>query len=85
MNRTQFWLMDAQFPKIEPYLPSNTRGKTRVEDRRVLRERLLETVLRLRPTAAILITRCSARRRPTRKTRDVPLISSETRATSPRQ
>jgi transposase len=36
MNRTQFWLTDAQFSKIEPYLPSDTRGKARVDDRRVI-------------------------------------------------
>jgi transposase len=36
MNRDQFWLTDAQFSKIEPYLPTDTRGKARVNDRRVI-------------------------------------------------
>ncbi|MDB5651680.1 MAG: hypothetical protein JWL62_3200, partial [Hyphomicrobiales bacterium] len=27
MNRDQFWLTDTQFSKIEPHLPTNTRGK----------------------------------------------------------
>ncbi len=36
MNRDQFWLTDAQFSKIAPYLPTNTRGKERVDDRRVI-------------------------------------------------
>src|SRR5271156_3370949 len=36
MNRDQFWLTDAQFSKIEPYLPTDTRGKARVDDRRVI-------------------------------------------------
>lgn len=31
----QFWLMDEQFPKIAPRLPTDTRGKERVYDRRV--------------------------------------------------
>src|SRR5271154_503909 len=34
MNRDQFWLTAAQFSKIEPYLPTDTRGKARVDDRR---------------------------------------------------
>ena len=36
MNRDQFWLTDAQFAKIEPHLPTDTRGKARVDDRRVI-------------------------------------------------
>ena len=36
MNRDQFWLTDAQFSKIEPHLPRDTRGKARVDDRRVI-------------------------------------------------
>ena len=36
MNREQFWLTDAQFSKIEPHLPRDTRGKARVDDRRVI-------------------------------------------------
>lgn len=31
-----FWLSDAQWARIEPLLPTNTRGKDRVDDRRVL-------------------------------------------------
>ena len=36
MNRDHFWLTDAQFAKIAPHLPTNTRGKARVDDRRVI-------------------------------------------------
>jgi transposase len=36
MSRGQFWLTDEQFAKIEPYLPRDTRGKDRVDDRRVI-------------------------------------------------
>jgi transposase len=32
----QFWLTDEQFAKIEPLLPNDTRGKERVDDRRVI-------------------------------------------------
>ena len=31
-----FWLTDAQFAKISPHLPTDTRGKARVDDRRVI-------------------------------------------------
>ena len=31
-----FWLSDEQFATIAPHLPSNTRGKPRVDDRRVI-------------------------------------------------
>ena len=36
MNRDCFWLTDEQFAKIEPHLPRDTRGKARVDDRRVI-------------------------------------------------
>ena len=36
MNRDWFWLTDEQFAKIEPHLPSDMRGKPRVDDRRVI-------------------------------------------------
>ena len=36
MNRDQFWLTDMQFSKIEPHLPTDTRGKARVDDRHVI-------------------------------------------------
>ena len=36
MIRDHFWLTDAQFAKIEPHLPTGTRGKPRVDDRRVI-------------------------------------------------
>src|SRR3954470_16177826 len=32
----QFWLSDEQFAKLAPHLPTNTRGKPRVDDRRVI-------------------------------------------------
>jgi len=32
----QFWLTDEQFATIAPPLPTNTRGKPRVDDRRVI-------------------------------------------------
>ncbi len=32
----QFWMTDGQFAKIAPHLPTNTRGKPRVDDRRVI-------------------------------------------------
>jgi transposase len=31
-----FWFSDAQWARIEPLLPTNTRGRARVDDRRVL-------------------------------------------------
>jgi hypothetical protein len=31
-----FSLMDVQFAKLEPYLPTDTRGKERIDDRRVI-------------------------------------------------
>src|SRR5918997_5168807 len=36
MNRDCFWLTDEQFAKIAPHLPTDTRGKPRVDDRRVI-------------------------------------------------
>jgi transposase len=36
MDRDRFWLTDVQFAKISPHLPTNTRGKARVDDRRVI-------------------------------------------------
>ena len=32
----QFWLTHEQFAKIAPHLPTNTRGKPRVDDRGVI-------------------------------------------------
>ena len=32
----RFWLTDEQFAKIAPHLPTDTRGKERVDDRRVI-------------------------------------------------
>lgn len=32
----QFWLTDQQFATIAPLLPTDTRGKERVDDRRVI-------------------------------------------------
>lgn len=31
-----FWLTDEQFARLEPQLPTDTRGKARVDDRRVI-------------------------------------------------
>jgi transposase len=36
MNRDHFWLTEAQFARIAPHLPTDTRGKPRVDDRRVI-------------------------------------------------
>ena len=36
MIRDQFWLSEAQFSRIFPHLPTDTRGKPRVDDRRVI-------------------------------------------------
>ena len=36
MNCDQFWLTDEQFSKFEPHLPTDTRGKPRVDDRGVI-------------------------------------------------
>lgn len=36
MGSDYFWLTDEQFARLEPHLPTNTRGKPRVDDRRVI-------------------------------------------------
>ena len=36
MNRDQFWLSEAQFQRIVPHLPTDTRGKARADDQRVI-------------------------------------------------
>src|SRR5579862_6300819 len=36
MRRNLFWLSDDQWRRIEPYLPTDVRGKSRVDDRRVI-------------------------------------------------
>ena len=36
MIQEQFWLTREQFSKIAPHLPTDTRGKDRVDDRRVI-------------------------------------------------
>lgn len=36
MDRDCFWLEEGQFARLEAHLPSDTRGKPRVDDRRVI-------------------------------------------------
>lgn len=36
MDRDHFWLSPEQFAKIAPFLPTDTRGKARVDDCRVI-------------------------------------------------
>ena len=36
MDQDCFWLSAAQFSRLEPLLPTDTRGKPRVDDRRVI-------------------------------------------------
>lgn len=36
MRRNLFWLSDEQWRQIEPHLPTDVRGKVRVDDRRVI-------------------------------------------------
>jgi transposase len=36
MSRDYFWLSEEQFAQLEPLLPTDTRGKPRVDDRRVI-------------------------------------------------
>ena len=36
MRRNLFWLSDAQWQRMAPLLPTDVRGKERVDDRRVI-------------------------------------------------
>ncbi len=36
MSANLFWLTEEQFAKIVPFLPRDTRGKERVDDRRII-------------------------------------------------
>ena len=36
MNEEHFWLTEAQFERLSPLFPTDTRGKPRVDDRRVI-------------------------------------------------
>jgi transposase len=36
MDAHLFWLTEEQFARLEPHLPTDTRGKARVDDRRVI-------------------------------------------------
>lgn len=36
MDQSLYWLTDGQFARLEPHLPTDTRGKPRVDDRRVI-------------------------------------------------
>jgi transposase len=36
VDQGYFWLNDEQFERLEPHLPTDTRGKPRVDDRRVI-------------------------------------------------
>ena len=36
MTHSYFWLSDQQFDRLAPLLPQDTRGKPRVDDRRVI-------------------------------------------------
>jgi len=36
MRSNLYWLSDEQWARIEPYLPTDVRGKARVDDRRVI-------------------------------------------------
>ena len=36
MRRNLFWLSDEQWAGIEPHLPTDVRGKARVDDRKVI-------------------------------------------------
>lgn len=36
MNNAQFWLTVEQFGRLEPHLPRDTRGKPRVDERRLI-------------------------------------------------
>ncbi len=43
MSDAPFWLSDEQFSRLEPHLPQDTRGKARVDDRRVISGSDMET------------------------------------------
>jgi transposase len=36
LDQSLYWLTDEQFARLEPHLPTDTRGKPRVDDRRVI-------------------------------------------------
>ena len=36
MDQGYFWLNDVQFERLEAHLPTDTRGRPRVDDRRVI-------------------------------------------------
>lgn len=36
MRSSLFWLSDEQWSRIEPHLPTDVRGKERVDDRRII-------------------------------------------------
>lgn len=36
MDHRYFWLSQGQFRRLQPYLPTDTRGKPRVDDHRVI-------------------------------------------------
>ena len=36
MTGSHFWLSEHQFARLEPHLPTDTRGQPRVDDRRVI-------------------------------------------------
>jgi len=36
LDQSLYWLTEAQFARIERHLPTDTRGKPRVDDRRVI-------------------------------------------------
>jgi transposase len=36
MRQSLFWLSDGQWARVEPHLPTDVRGKKRVDDRRVI-------------------------------------------------
>jgi transposase len=36
MRRNLFWLSDHQWARVAPFLPTDVRGKERVDDRRVI-------------------------------------------------
>ena len=46
-----FWLTDEQFSQLSPHLPTDTRGKARVDDRRVISG--IVQVLSIHPVKAV--------------------------------